>query len=160
MGKLANLSSIAKAVKEEKKLKKTEVQEEQAKTYSIQEHIHINQELFMEAMSAYLEMLKIQNKHNLVSILEASQHHFTHNRWELTVPEGLVSIVEKDQEMLPFLREKLRQPNLFVELRQGSAFVNPYDKRPYTEEEKLKEMSVKNPALLELQKRFKTRIIY
>lgn len=130
------------------------------KSYSIQKEIYISQEVFMEAFSSYLDILKMQNKHNLANILETSQHAFTHNCWELTVPEGFVNLVEKDQEMLPFLRENVRQPQLFVEIKQGATFINPNDQKPYSEEDKLKAMSVKNPALLELQKKFKTRIIY
>jgi len=158
LGKLANLSKLKEAVKIENQSKKEEVKEEK-KEYSILTDIHIDLDAFQAAMDAYLARLKQANKHNLVSILESSKHTFTHNCWHLTVPE-FAGLEERDQEMLPFLRERLNQPNLYVELKVGAAFVNPNDTRPYTEEEKLKEMGLKNPALLELQKKFKTRIIY
>lgn len=160
LGKLANLSSLKEAVQEENKNRKDTGDSEQKKTYTIQKDIHISEVAFSEHLNKYFDILKMQNKHNLANILEASSHKFTHNCWHLTVPEGLKLPVEKDQEMLPYLREKLHQPNLFVEIIEGAPYVNPNDQRPYTEEEKLNEMSVKNPALLELQKKFKTRIIY
>lgn len=159
LGKLANLSSLKQAVKEDNKYKKEE-KEEEVKTYTVQPDIHIDQQAFAESLQVYLTHLRSTGKMNLADIIEASQHSLKHNCWQMEVPEGVKGMVEKDQEILPFMRKNLNQPSLFSVIQVGKVFVNPNDKKPYTEEEKLNEMSVKNPALLELQKKFKTRIIY
>jgi hypothetical protein len=168
-GKLGNLASLqavkdaARQAAEEKKAREAlENQQNGGKeiSYELDDQINIDEARFKEALASLVNLLKKENKHNLANILETCQYELQHNRWLLKVQAVGISLIEKNQEILPYMRKALAVPQLFWEVELAETYVNPSDTRPYTEEEKLKEMEKKNPALLNLQKRFKTRIIY
>ncbi|MEM8898104.1 MAG: hypothetical protein AAGC85_08365, partial [Bacteroidota bacterium] len=64
------------------------------------------------------------------------------------------------KDILPFLRNSLGVQELFLELGMDPTTPQKQTPKAYTQEEKLQEMIKKNPSLKELQKIFKTRIIY
>lgn len=94
-------------------------------------------------------------------LLEAVPSILTHNQWKVKLSNDLQkSLLEKDQDLLPFLRSRLQVPNLYLEMEISAVYVDPKDSLPYTDEEKLEAMTKRNPVLKDLQKDFKTRIIY
>lgn len=136
--------------------------EEAAAVYQLNQQITIDQQRFEQLINSYTDSLKQQNKMNLASGLQQGKSTLKHNHWTLRLSnEVMKGMLEREKEgLLIFLREKLQIPDLYltVEVDESEQSVN--ERKPYTNEEKLKEMSIKNPSLKKLQKIFKTRIIY
>jgi len=136
-------------------------QQEEVQSYDINPAVNIDTQAFQEQLLAFAAQVKEQGRIQLASILENGHSTFEHNAWTFTVENDLMlSFLEKEQELLPFLRRGLGVADLFWKLRVDPKYVNPEDKIPYTNEDKLKEMARKNPSLGKLQEIFKTRIIY
>jgi DNA polymerase-3 subunit gamma/tau len=136
-------------------------QQEEVVSYDINPAVTIDQDVFRKFLLQYATKVKEQNRIQLASILENGISSFEHNAWTFTVENDLMlSLLEKEQDILPFLRHKLGVPDMYWNLIVDRKYENPQDKIPYTNEEKLKEMVLKNPNLGQLQEIFKTRIIY
>ena len=130
-------------------------------TFAINPAVTVDPEAFQTQLLRLAAQFKADNRIQLASILENGHSSFQHNQWTFSVENDLMrSFLEREQEILPFLRQQLRIPDLFWEIQVDAQYVNPQDKIPYTNEEKLKEMARKNPNLGQLQEIFKTRIIY
>lgn len=99
---------------------------------------------------------------NLASCLQEGKTKLTNNHWTLTLANGLLKgMLDKEKEgILLFLRQKLQVPELYLSIEIDEKQQNAQASKPYTNEEKLKEMALKNPSLKKLQEIFKTRIIY
>ena len=129
--------------------------------YSVNSKIEIDRELFNQKLGLYIEKLKERNSMNLASALQNAEVHFNHNKLVLLLEnEILKQLAEREMNLLPFLREQLNTPELFWELGVSEKPQSSGNAIPYTNEEKLTEMSKKNPNLTKLQEIFKTRIIY
>ncbi len=121
----------------------------------------VDEELFQKALKAYAEKLKKVNRMNLVSILSKGTSSFDHNEWYFSVENDIESdLLEKEKELLPFLRAETGVADLYLKLQVDPTYTNKIDQIPYTDEDKLKAMGEKNPSLIELQRIFKTRIVY
>ena len=99
---------------------------------------------------------------NLASCLQEGKTLLTHNHWTLTLENGLLKgMLDREKEgILLFLRQELQVPELYLTIKVDERSQNTKASKPYTNEEKLKEMVQKNPSLKKLQEIFKTRIIY
>ncbi|MDP5169847.1 MAG: hypothetical protein NWR72_06355 [Bacteroidia bacterium] len=156
-----NLSAFAQIVEELKPEQDDNKAEEEQVSYSLNEAIHIPKEKFDKALAGLIEQLQGENKMNLASAIKEGKTELLHNRWSLAVAnEVLFQIVEREKDLLPYLRDQLEVSELFLALTVDSSGANDTSARPYTEEQKLKVMTEENPALKRLQEIFKTRIIY
>jgi hypothetical protein len=134
---------------------------EEVRTYTVNPAVHIDPEALKTALDAYIARQKERHNMTLATALEDGSSGLHHNRWRLAVDNELsIQKVDQDKELLPYLRQQLGVPDLYLEL----GIRPPEEARraavPYTNEAKLAEMSQKNPALRKLQEIFKTRIIY
>lgn len=129
--------------------------------YEINPDIQVDQAVFEAAFAEYLHKLSEQNSMNLMAILQNGTSTWEHNKWMLAVESELSrNLLEREKEIIPFMREKLNVPELFWELSINPELQSKQQNIPYSDEGKLKEMVNKNPALRRLQEIFKTRIIY
>ncbi|MEO0899297.1 MAG: hypothetical protein AAFY71_22995 [Bacteroidota bacterium] len=135
--------------------------QDQKVTYEINPKVNVNPEQFKAAIASYAELLKGKNMMNLASILLGGISEFEHNHWTFKVKNNIQKgMVEKEKDFLPFLRKKIGVPSLYMSCLLDDSYVNEDDLIPYTDEDKLKAMGEKNPQLVELQRIFKTRIVY
>ena len=150
-----------KALAIQQALKNSQVEEEAA-TYQVNNSIQIDEQSFQKLLNQYIEKLKAQNSMNLASCLQEGKTNLTHNHWTLTLENGLLKgMLDREKEgILLFLRQELQVPELYLTIEIDENPQNVKAKKPYTNEEKLKEMAQKNPSLKKLQEIFKTRIIY
>ncbi|RMG23985.1 MAG: hypothetical protein D6730_13390 [Bacteroidetes bacterium] len=135
---------------------------ENTNSYQLNPAVELDKQQFEAALNTYIEQLKASNKMNLASGLQASKSSFRHNEWTLSLgSEIFKNMLEREREnLLLFLREKLQIPDLYVRLQIDESLQQSREHKPYTQEEKLKEMARKNPSVKKLQEIFKTRIIY
>lgn len=129
--------------------------------FELDEQINIPEKTFHEAIQAFILHASTSKRMNIVAALQQVSHELNHNRWICKVGnEVQQDIIEKEDELLPFLRAKLNIPTLFRELQIEHIPQEKSPSVPYTQEEKLKVMAEQNPSLAKLQKLFSTRIIY
>lgn len=127
----------------------------------IELHISIDRNKFNFTLKKYTDKLKKQDKFTLISILQEAHHEFDHNKWMCKVPNDLAEQwVKKEVDMVPFFRKELGINELFIEILVDKNHVQNSGSQPYTQEEKLKAMAEKNPAIKQLEKLFNARIIY
>ncbi|MEM7509367.1 MAG: DNA polymerase III subunit gamma/tau [Bacteroidota bacterium] len=146
----------------QKKSQDTTVEEQDVvQEYSVNPEISVDIEAFKKAVAVYVKRLKKEDKYSLASTLEHGNHKFDHNKWICLVENSIeLQLLEKEKDILPFLRNSLGVQELFLELGMDPTLPQKQTPKAYTQEEKLQEMIKKNPSLKELQKIFKTRIIY
>ena len=137
-------------------------QTEEEIRFDLNPNVHIDEAAFSAALAEFVERAKQENKMKLVSAFQPPVYSILHNQWILKVESDLMkSLVEREREsLLPFLRNRLGAPDLFMEVEMDTRFKHPETVLPYTEEEKLAVMTQKNPSLRRFQEIFKTRIIY
>jgi DNA polymerase III subunit gamma/tau len=130
--------------------------------FGVNPHVQIDETQFKAALGKFAENARQNNKMNLVSAFQHPIYELNHNQWTLKVENEIIkSVVERERDaLLPFLRNTLNVPDLFMELEIDTQFKHPDAVMPYTEEEKLAVMTKRNPSLKKLQEIFKTRIIY
>lgn len=130
--------------------------------YSLNPAVQIDKSLFDTAIAEFAETAKQSNKMNLKSAFQNPEYSLNHNHWTLKVENTIIfNVVEREKEsLLPFMRNRLKVPDLFMDMEIESNHTRPDEVMPYTEEEKLNVMTSKNPSLKRLQEIFKTRIIY
>ncbi|MEM9933440.1 MAG: DNA polymerase III subunit gamma/tau [Bacteroidota bacterium] len=134
---------------------------ESVQEYALNPKISLDIEAFKEGLAVYVESLKKEDKYSLASTLEHATHQFEHNKWTCLVENSIEEkLLSKEKDILPFLRSRLGVQELFLELGINPNISQKVAPQAYTQEEKLQEMIKKNPTLKELQKIFKTRIIY
>lgn len=146
-------------------VKKAERREQMAqdepRVYSLDAQLHIDEQIFQQALMSYADRIEAENRMNVASILREGKTELHHNRWTFTVQGELQeNLMMRETELVPFLREYIQLPELFVELKVAKEQIAQQDQIPYTDEEKLREMGKKNPVLAKFQEIFKTRIIY
>ena len=147
------LSEIKKIIPQEK----NSVAEETPIVYTLNPSVQIDKELFKDVLVEYIQRLEKENRQLLATTLQSPAHHLSHNQWTLVVPNELHrNMIEKEAELLPFLRQKIGVPDIFIVIEVAKEEI--LDKKPLTDSEKLVYLSQQNPALLELQKLFKTRL--
>jgi hypothetical protein len=145
--------------------KKNELKEqsgpEEHRVYEINPNLSIDQAQFSQALHAYAQRLEQENRMNVAAILKEGRSEFEHNKWVFTVHGDLQqNLIAREGALVPFLRETLQLPELFIELKVDEAQIAQQDQIPYTDEEKLREMGKRNPTLVKFQEIFKARIIY
>ncbi|MCI4668908.1 MAG: hypothetical protein MRZ79_12295 [Bacteroidia bacterium] len=148
----------------QQKLEKAKAEKEKKDeliVYEINPNSQVDQTLFSKAIEDYCVGLKSQNKMNLVSILTKGKSNFVNNEWNFVVENDIeMGWLEKEKELLPFLRKATGTKDLYLKCKVEETYKNARDKIPYTDEDKLTAMGEKNPGLKELQRIFKTRIVY
>ncbi len=145
--------------------KKAELKEkngqDETRVYEVNPAIHIEQEKFQANLMEFAKRLEAENKMNLASILKDGRTTLHHNRWTFALQDDLhKNMIEREDSLVPFMREALHTPELFVEFVVEVDPEKAKKELPYTDDAKLKEMGKINPNLEDLQKIFKTRIIY
>jgi len=145
--------------------KKNELKEksgpEEHRVYEINPALSIDPDKFAVALQRYAQRLEAENRMNVAAILKEGRSEFEHNKWIFTVQGDLQqNLLGREGELVPFLREALQMPELFIELKVDEAQVAQQDRIPYTDEEKLREMGKRNHTLVKFQEIFKARIIY
>ncbi|MEL6254326.1 MAG: hypothetical protein AAFR87_20125 [Bacteroidota bacterium] len=157
-----SFEAIQSQLKEKAELKKQlSRQQEVDIAKEINPDIEIDFAAFESHLADYVEKLKSQNKMNLASAILNGKNTFTHNKWVLAVENHIFKgYIEQEQYLLPYLREKLNQSSIFIEVIVDESLLPQKEEIPYTEEGKLEAMNKKNPLVQKLQKIFKTRIIY
>ena len=156
-----DFSAMQKNYLQKKSLETTVEEQEVVQEYSVNPKINIDNEAFKKSIATYVAKLKKEDKYSLASTLEHGNHQFDHNKWICLVENSIeLQLLEKEKDILPFLRESLGVQELFLELGMDPTLPQKQTPKAYTQEEKLQEMIKKNPSLKELQKIFKTRIIY
>lgn len=130
--------------------------------YVLNPSVEIDTTLFEQNLKDIIQKLKKENKMNMAMALESGNSVLTHNCWKLSLENDLLlRVMDRNKDrVLNYFRSKLQQPDLFLEMNVEAPNNIEKATKPYTNEEKLREMSQNNPALQELQKIFKTRIIY
>ncbi len=130
--------------------------------YSLNPAVQIDKSLFDTAIAEFAETAKKSNKMNLISAFQNPDYTLHHNHWTLKVENNIIfNVVEREKEsLLPFMRNRLKVPDLFMDMEIESSHARADEAMPYTEEEKLNVMTSKNDSLKRLQEIFKTRIIY
>ncbi|MEZ4773120.1 MAG: hypothetical protein R3D00_08050 [Bacteroidia bacterium] len=130
-------------------------------SYSINPNIDIDGKKFEQVLKNYIEILKKGNRMNLASALQNGKAVLTHNKLSFSLENELLKqMVEKETDLLPYLRTNLSVNEIFWELSVDESLSPARKEIPYTNEEKLSEMARKNPSLRKLQEIFRTRIIY
>ncbi|GAB4426632.1 MAG: hypothetical protein OHK0039_44700 [Bacteroidia bacterium] len=133
---------------------------ETTRVYALDPSVTIDPTAFAAALNAYADMLQAQNRMNLASVLRNGRTELDHNCWRFTAEsEILRNMVDREKDLLPYLRERLGVPELYGEFLIDSSKAQETH-IPYTNEEKLREMARENPTLSKFQEIFKTRIIY
>lgn len=134
---------------------------EESVSYEVNPQSQVDKSRFQQAIEKYCEGLKNQNKMNLVSILTKGKSTFNHNEWNFVVENDIeMGWIMKEKDLLPFLRRETGTLDLFMKCKVDETYVNERDQVPYTDEDKLTAMGTKSAGLLELQRIFKTRIVY
>lgn len=152
------MASVLEAKKAE--LKEQNAQDEN-RVYTVNPEVHIADERFQKALMSYADELEANNRMNLASILREGETELYHNQWTFTLKDDLhKDLIVREAGLVPYLRKQLETPDLFVEFRVSENLDQKELERPYTDDQKLREMSKKNPSLEKLQEIFKTRIIY
>ena len=129
--------------------------------YELDHSIQISEEKFSQALEFYVKKLHEAGKTILTAALQSPKYTLTANKWELSVTNQLLpDLLQRETELLPYLRTTLGVSNLFMEVLVDESYENPHDARPYTDEEKLAAMAKKNPSVESLMSTFKTRIAY
>ncbi len=140
---------------------KPAVSEEKPMSFEIDPSIHIDESSFGNAIKAYQDKLTAINKINLATFISLSGKALVHNKWNCAVSNPLQKeSIERDPELLPFLRQYLQIPSLYIEVTVDAALTPKEAYEPYTDEEKLKQLTIDRPAMTKLQKLFKARILY
>ena len=113
---------------------------------------------------AYEELLqKLENKRNFIvsGAMNKAAYELKGNKWVQQVPTDLAKkALFEEKEVLTFMRERLAIPNLMLEIEVSETALPTHDTKPYTNEEKLRIMLEKNPALKDFMKRFDTMISF
>ncbi|MEM6632843.1 MAG: hypothetical protein AAF694_24445 [Bacteroidota bacterium] len=123
--------------------------------------IQIDKEAFLKFLHIYVNQLQTQNRMNQAMALTEAEHQLNGNSWKCIVKNDLSErLISQDKDLLPYLRDQLSLPQLFLEVEISEAISDESSTRPYTPEEKLKAMAEKNPSLKKLMKLFNARIIY
>ncbi|MEO1450660.1 MAG: hypothetical protein AAFV07_14110 [Bacteroidota bacterium] len=149
---------LPELVEQDAKNKKEDLQPQD---FSLNPAVSVDEAAFDRHLKAYADALKAADKILLASVLDKGATQLEHNCWHFTVDaEMSQKMVEREKDLLPFLRRKLGVPELFCRVKVDESFVDPKDQIPYSNEEKLKAMGEKNPVLQKMQKIFTTRIIY
>lgn len=139
----------------------SQIQKDEPVNFEINPEVEIDPKQLQEVILTYSSQLKEQNRMNLSSILENGESTLEHNKWRFSVENDLLKgMLDREQDLLPYLREKLGVPDLFGEYYVDDSDQTKQSSIPYTNEEKLLEMGKKNLHLEQLQKIFNTRIIY
>ncbi|MEZ4685835.1 MAG: hypothetical protein R3B47_07145 [Bacteroidia bacterium] len=161
LGKLADLSRIKLQAREAAMQAAEEEAGSAERVYEIDESVYIDPELFKQHLDIYIEGLIKNGKTILATALQNPKYQLTFNKWNLVVANSLLpDLIQRETELLPYLRINLKVPNLYLEVTVDESYVNPQDARPYTDEEKLAAMAEKNPIINDLIAKFKTRIAY
>ncbi|MEZ4830084.1 MAG: hypothetical protein R3C61_27945 [Bacteroidia bacterium] len=130
-------------------------------SYSVNPNVEIDSEKFNQVLKNYIERLKQANRMNLASALQNGRAVFVHNKLSFSLENELLKqMVEKETDLLPYLRNQLAVPEIFWELSVDETLAPRRKEVPYTNEEKLSEMARNNPSIRKLQEIFRTRIIY
>ena len=109
---------------------------------------------FLKHWHAYAAKVKAEGKHNLLSIFNANAPKMLKPyEYEIVVGNKIQENLFRDERpyMLNYLRSNLKNFNIELNPRIDEQTVV---KRPYTNQEKFQHMAAKNPALMELRKRF------
>ena len=123
--------------------------------------ISIDKEAFLKYLHVYVNQLQTQNRMNQAVALTDAEHQLEGNLWKCLVKNDLSErLISQDKDLLPYLRDQLNIPQLFLEVEISEAIADENSSQPYTPEEKLKAMTEKNPSLKKLMKLFNARIIY
>lgn len=139
----------------------TEPEPEEETVYSLNPEVQIDPEAWQQALNQLLERLQSENRVNLASAIREGRNGLRHNEWTLAVANDvLFQIVDREKDLLPELRQAIAVPDLYLVLQVDPSLAGERSEQPYTEEQKLQAMAEDNPALIKLQKIFKTRIIY
>lgn len=135
---------------------------EEPASYQLNPAISLPEADFRRHLGEYVAQLQAANRMTLASILEECPSTLEHNRWRVQLHNELQQqILDRDRtQVLPFLRERLRCPELFLEIQLDEAAAPAPSTSLYTPEEKLRELSRRYPELQKLQEIFNTRIIY
>ena len=134
---------------------------EEHRVYEINPALSIDADRFVTALHQYAHRLEAENRMNVAAILKEGRSDFEHNKWIFTVQGDLQqNLIGRESELVPFLREALQTPELFIELKVDETQTAQQDQIPYTDEEKLREMGKRNRTLVKFQEIFKARIIY
>ncbi|MDX2284360.1 MAG: hypothetical protein NW241_09370 [Bacteroidia bacterium] len=134
---------------------------EEVRVYTVNPAVQIDPQALKNALDAYAAQQKLRHNMTLASALEHGSSGLHHNRWRLAVDNEIyLQKVDQDKDLLPYLRQQLGAPDLYLELSIRPPDESRREAVPYTNEAKLAEMSQRNPALRKLQEIFKTRIIY
>ena len=129
--------------------------------YVINPQIQLDIQAFNEALFKYSSKAKSNKRMNIVAALLQVKHELKHNQWTCKVDNEIQQdLIEKEQDLLAFMRSELDCPSLFREFEMHIPDKSQEEKIPYTQEEKLKALAEKNPSLKRLQELFATRIIY
>ncbi len=156
-----NLQQVQQVLRSSSNDSDSDEADDTKRVFEIHSHIEISRESFNNCLHDYTEILKKKDKYTLASILQEANHELENNKWNCKVPTEFASHwIKRDSEIVPYFREKLAINELFMEVSSDEKVKESTDIQPYTQEEKLKVMGEKNPALEQLKKLFKTRIIY
>lgn len=161
LGGLSDLSKI-KSKAREAALKAAEEEASLGEqVYELDESVSIDHKLFKQHLDIYVNRLIKNGKTILGTALQNPVFELVANKWNLTVSNSLLpDLIQRETELLPYLRSSIKVPNLYLEVTVDESYVNPQDAKPYTDEEKLAAMAEKNPLIDELIAKFKTRIAY
>ncbi|MCB9230277.1 MAG: hypothetical protein H6581_01320 [Bacteroidia bacterium] len=125
------------------------------------ESVNIDPALFAQAYDELVAQFRDEQRTSLVSILGKNKFSLDHNRFVVIVHnEVSKKQLERERDMILFLRQKTGVPNLIMEIEIREIEANALDKLPYTNEERLKIMEEKNPKLKAFMQRFSTQMKY
>ncbi|MEM9987745.1 MAG: hypothetical protein AAF804_21860, partial [Bacteroidota bacterium] len=148
-----NLESMQNVLEAKKAELKEKNGAEETRVYVINSTIQIEKEKFQAALAEFAKSLEAENKMNLASILKDGRTTLHHNRWTFALQDDLhKNMIEREDSLVPFMREALNTPELFVEFVVEIDPERAEKALPYTDDEKLKEMGKINPSLEEFQK--------
>lgn len=157
-----DLQAIKKVVSQDKDAIQAKPKDEPTtKTPVKNDAIYIDSSEFHRYIQSLIEVLEQSNNILLATVLQDGRHEIDHNEWVCCVDNDIQKdLILSSQEILPYLREKTGEPNLFMTLSVLPANDPNRQDLPYTQEEKLRAISLDHPAVAKLQKLFNTRIIF
>jgi DNA polymerase-3 subunit gamma/tau len=156
---IPNLHATATSVKipSMKELAKggdTMVEEEEDPYLKGEDHEDFTTDAFLKLWNEYAAKLKTDGKHNVLSIFNANAPVMLKPyEFEVVVGSKVQENLFRNERayILNFLRSSLKNFSIELNARVDETVAV---KRPYTNQEKFQHMAAKNPALVELKKRF------
>ncbi|MEM6264577.1 MAG: DNA polymerase III subunit gamma/tau, partial [Bacteroidota bacterium] len=116
--RLKSLQSVKAAMQEANAARVEETPAETHHKQEINPSIDLIEEQVKLAINEYTEILRNQGKFGLAAALDDFPATIEHNCIRFAVPQTAGTMLERDQELLPYLKQKMSCPDIFLEVTE------------------------------------------